>query len=190
VTASVVTVGVVTRTGSAVAIALARPAPLGEPAPAATFQSRLEITLTPAHLPSQPYHAAAALDIRAANALIAEVEQAAEDAAKAGLRALTDGLPAAPAAVAVVVKPVSLPDDVADVIRSHARMHAGEGVLYREAVLAAVRRCGWAAVAVEAASLPAADEVLAAISRDAGRPWRRIEKDAARAALTLLLSAL
>jgi hypothetical protein len=182
-----VTVGIVTRTGSAVAIAL------GGPAPTATFLGRLEIELAPAHLPAQPYHAAARLDVRAASALIAVVEQAAEDAAGAGLRALTDGLPAAAAAiaaVAVVVKPVSLPDDVADVLRSHARMHAAEGVLYREAVLAAVRRCGWTAVAVDESYLPAGGEALAVIGRDAGRPWRRIEKDAARAALTLLSSGL
>ena len=148
------------------------------------------MALAPADLPAQPYHAAAGLDIRAANALIARVELAAEDAAEAGLRALTGGLHGAVPAVAVVVKPVSLPDDVASVIRSHPRMHAAEGVLYREAVLAAARRCGWPTVAMDEASLPASDEALAVIGRDAGRPWRRIEKCAARAALALFLSAL
>jgi hypothetical protein len=39
---------------------------------------------------------------------------------------------------------------------------------------------------VELSSLPAAEQHLSEIGRAAGRPWRRIEKDAARAAITLL----
>ena len=66
---------------------------------------------------------------------------------------------------------------------------AAEGVLYRDAVLAAARRCGLPAHAVDAAALPEADDVLRDLGRDAGRPWRRAEKDAARAALTLLSPA-
>jgi len=80
----------------------------------------------------------------------------------------------------------SLPGSVADVLRSHAWMHAAEGVLYREAVLAAARRNGWPAHAVEESGLPDAGAALAALGAAAGRPWRRYEKDAARAALTLL----
>jgi len=88
-----------------------------------------------------------------------------------------------------VVKAVSVPGSVATVLRSHAWMHAAEGVLYRDAVLAAARRCGLRAHAVDAATLPEADDILRDLGRDAGRPWRRIEKDAARAALTLLSPA-
>jgi len=88
--------------------------------------------------------------------------------------------------VAVAVKAVAIPDSVEDVLRSHAWMHAAEGVLYREAVLAAARQCGWTAYAVDVSMLPAADQILATLGRAAGRPWRRAEKDAARAALTLL----
>jgi hypothetical protein len=169
-----------TRTGWAVAIAL------GGQAAAPRFLGRLEIALVPPQLPSQPYHAAAGLESRAARTLVPKVELAAEDAAVAGLRSLADGLPAPLSAVAVVVRPVSLPVDLADILRSHARMHAGEGVLYREAMLAAARTCGWIAVAVDVQSLPVADYALTAIGRDAGRPWRRIEKDAVRAALAQL----
>ncbi len=91
--------------------------------------------------------------------------------------------------VAVVVKAVSVPDSVAAVLRSHAWMHAAEGVLYRDAVLAAARRCGLPAHAVDTTALPEADDILRDLGRDAGRPWRRLEKDAARAALTLLSRA-
>jgi len=65
-------------------------------------------------------------------------------------------------------------------------MHAAEGVLYRNAVLADAAECGWAAHAVEESALPTAEQAVAALGQAAGRPWRRQEKDAARAALTLL----
>lgn len=79
-----------------------------------------------------------------------------------------------------------MPATVPAVLRSHTWMHAAEGVLYREAVLAAARQAGWAAHAVAEPALPPAADVLARLGRAAGRPWRRAEKDAARAALTLL----
>jgi hypothetical protein len=182
VAAGGVVIGVVTRTGSAVLLALSGSAD------APRYAARREIGLVSAALPAQPYHAAAELDLAAAEEMISQVEQAAEDAAVAGLGAvagrLSDG--AAVLGVAVAVKAVSLPGSLADILRSHAWMHAAEGVLYREAVLAAARRCGWPAHAAEMSALPAAEPRLAAIGLAAGRPWRRIEKDAARAAITVL----
>jgi hypothetical protein len=80
----------------------------------------------------------------------------------------------------------AVPGSVAAVLRSHAWMHAAEGVLYRDAMLAAARRGGWPAHAVDPAALPSAEEVIMGLGAVAGRPWRRAEKDAARAALTLL----
>jgi len=152
------------------------------------FAGRWEVGLVGVDLPAQPYHAAAGVVRAAAEEVIGQAERGAAEAAAAGLRAVTGGLPAASAVfgVAVAVKAVSVPASVADVLRSHAWMHAAEGVLYREAVLAAAQRCGWPAYAVDVSLLPAGEQVLAALGRAAGRPWRRIEKDAAGAALTLL----
>jgi len=148
------------RTGQAVAVAL------GGTAGAPRFRARREIELVPPGQGAQPYHAAA------------------------GLLAVAAAVPAtAVGAVAVVVKAVSVPGDLAGILRSHAWMHAAEGVLYREAVLAAVTECGWAARAVEQSALPAAEQAIDALGRAAGPPWRRVEKDAARAALTLLTAA-
>jgi len=62
-------------------------------------------------------------------------------------------------------------------------------VLYRQAVLAAATGCGWTACAVEQSALPAAEQAIDMLGRAAGPPWRRPEKDAARAALTLLAAA-
>lgn len=173
--------GVTTRTGSAVVIAL-----VGS-ASSPRLAGRWDAELVPAAMPVQPYHAAADLKQAAAEQLVTRVEDAAEDGAADILEAaageLTDSVVAG---VAVVVKPVSVPRDVMGILRSHAAMHAAEGVLYREAMLAAARRCGWVAHAVDESALPAAENVVQHLGRVAGRPWRRIEKDAARAALTLL----
>ena len=174
-------IGVVARTGSAVAVALSGPAV------APRFWARREIELVPPGLPAQPYHAAAGLNLAAAGQLIGQVMHGAEQAAAAGLRALADLVPAEAApAVAVVVKAVAVPDGLLAVLRSHTWMHAAAGVLYRQAVLAAAQHCGWQAHAVEMSLLPAAEDALTALGQAAGRPWRRAEKDAARAAITVL----
>jgi hypothetical protein len=178
---STIVIGVVARTGSAVAVALSGTAA------APRFAGRREIELVPPGLVAQPYHAAPGLDLAAAGRLIARVESAAEEAAAAGLRALAATCPPGPVgAVAVVVKAVSVPGDLAGILRSHAWMHAAEGVLYRQAVLAGAAGCGWVTHAVEQSALPAAEQVVNALGPVAGRPWRRPEKDAARAALALL----
>ncbi len=179
-----IAVGVATRTGSGVLVIL------DGVAAAPGFVARREIGLLPAGLPRQPYHVAADLELEAAEELVGQVERGAEEAAAAGLLAVAHSLSAGAAVlgVAVVVKAVSVPGRLAEVVRSHTWMHAAEGVLYREAVLAAARRCGWAAHALDLATLPALDPQVADLGRSAGAPWRRIEKDAARAAISLLPS--
>jgi hypothetical protein len=174
-------IGVATRTGSAVVVAL-----MGT-ATAPRFASRWEVDLVSEPLPVQPYHAAAGMDREVAEHLVTQVEQAAENAAAAALASAVRQLPeGVVTGVAVVVKAVSVSPEVMRVLRSHAAMHAAEGVLYREAVLGAARQRGWPAHAVDESTLPAADDKVVALGRVAGRPWRRIEKDAARAALTVL----
>ena len=176
-----VAIGVTARTGAAVAVVLSGTAA------APRFVARQEIELVPPGLDAQPYHAAAGMDLAAAGALIAQVESAAEQAAVAGLRTLAAVVEPDPVrALGVVVKAVSVPGDVAGILRSHAWMHAAEGVLYREAVLAAAAQCGWVARAVDQAALPDAEQIIGALGQAAGRPWRRLEKDAARAALAVL----
>ena len=116
---SAIVIGVVAKTGSAVAVALSGPAA------APRFRARREMELVPPGLPAQPYHTAA------------------------GLLALAGLLPASTVrAIAIVVKAVSMPDQLAGILRSHAWMHAAEGALYRQAVLAAATGCGWTTRAV------------------------------------------
>lgn len=180
-----VALGVTTRTGSAFVIALTG----GPNGP--EYAGRWDAPLTPEDVDAAAYHAAAGLPEAAADELVRRAEQVAEAGGVAALRAAEADLPAGASVlgVAVVAKAVSVPATTAQVLRSHAWMHAAEGALYREAMLAAAQRCGWQAQAVDAASLPDVADELAAIGRAAGRPWRKIEKDAARAALHVLASA-
>jgi hypothetical protein len=175
-------VGGVTRTGAVVLVALTGTAQ------APRLADRWEVPLISPELPAQPYHAAAELESSAAESLVGRVEQAAEDAAATALIEVMSrsGHEPAGCGIAVLVKATSVPSTVEQVLRSHAWMHAAEGVLYRNALLAAGQRCGWLTRAVEASRLPANDQVLAELGAAAGHPWRRAEKDAARAALTLL----
>ena len=179
--ADAIVIGVATRTGSAVAVALSGPAD------SPRFGARQEIELIPPGLPAQPYHAAAGVDLAAARQMIGRVESAAQQAAAAGMRSIAGTLPAgAVSGVAVVIKAVSVPDRLTEILRSHAWMHAAEGLLYRQAVLAAAGECGWTAHAVDLSLSPPAEQALTVLGQAAGRPWRKIEKDAARAAISVL----
>ena len=181
---SAIVVGVVTRTGSGVVVALSGAAD------GPWFCGRWEIGLMPPDLAAQPNYAAAGPDLAAAGQLIGQTGRGAEDAAAAGLRAAADTLPAgAICGVAVVVKAVSVPDHLADLLRSRTWMHAAASIFYRQAGLAAAGRSGWRAYPVEVSALPPAEQVLAMLGQLTGRPWRRIEKDAARGAITFLRPA-
>jgi hypothetical protein len=178
----VVALGVTTRTGSVVIIAMTA----GPKGP--EYVGRWDALLMPDDVDAAAYHAASGLTEAAADELIRRAEQVAEAGGVTALRAAAADLPpgASVLGVAVVTKAVSVPATTAQVLRSHAWMHAAEGVLYREAMLAAAQRCGWVAKAVEPTALPDGAHELAAVGRAAGRPWRKIEKDAARAALFVL----
>jgi hypothetical protein len=179
---SAAAIGVVTRTGWAVVVVLS-----GRGS-APSLLDRREVGLRGAGIPVQPYHAAAGLPADAAQELIGRAERGAEQALAESFRGIAAELPGGVVVcgVAVVVKHIVLPTDTAEVLRSHPRMHAAEGVLYREAALAAASRCGYTAHAVPEPELPEVPGILGELGRAAGRPWRRIEKDAARAAITLL----
>jgi hypothetical protein len=94
-----IAIGVVTRTGSAVLVALSGTADMPR------FRARREIGLIPPGLAAQPYHAAAGMDLAAARQMIGQVERGAYTAATAGLCSIADMLPGgAIGRVAVVVK--------------------------------------------------------------------------------------
>jgi len=96
--------GAATKTGSAVVVALTGTAN------APQFTGRWQVDLVSPGLPAQPFHAAAALEPIAAEALVVQVGQATEEAAAAALRSAVGGSPVI--GVAVVVKMVSIRGEV------------------------------------------------------------------------------
>jgi hypothetical protein len=119
---------------------------------------------------------AADLDLAAAE-LIAQVESAAENAAAAGLLALVGMLPPGTVrAVAVVVKAVFAPDHLAGILRSHAWMHAAEGVLYRRPSLPPPQGADGQSVPLSNPHCRPQSGPSPRSARPPGRPWRRPEK--------------
>lgn len=172
-------VGIVARTGSAVAVAVT-----GSPR-RPEFAGRWPIDLVPDDLPRQPYHAAADAEPSDAEEIVHRVERAAMAAAEKALREVASTVRVA--AVGLLVKPTAgAPTTVAEVVRSHVAMHAAEGELYREALMSAAELLGVPVQAVTPDALPHAAEQVRALGVAAGRPWRREEKDAARCALAAM----
>jgi 8-oxo-dGTP pyrophosphatase MutT (NUDIX family) len=103
--------GAATKTGSAVVVALTGTAN------APQFTGRWQVDLVSPGLPAQPFHAAAALEPIAAEALVVQVGQATEEAAAAALRSAVGGSPVIGVAV---VKMVSIRGEVTEFLRSTA----------------------------------------------------------------------
>ncbi len=70
----------------------------------------------------------------------------------------------------VVAKPGAMPP-LGEVLASHARIHAAEGLFYRDAVRAAAEACGFAVRVVSPARLDPTDARLVAVGRALGKPW-------------------
>ena len=178
--------GLRVKTGRAIAVALAGPAAN----PRILF--RREVPLCDPKVPEsrQPYHRAIMPFVPAATEAAARGRKAAERVAIAGVRALMEELHCAgyrPAGMTLVV--ASNPD-VSRIGSAHVRAHALEGILFREVLEAGARACRLPVqVLLERESLARASSrlrrtpaqlqrSLAKFGKQAGRPWRTVEKSA------------
>ena len=142
----------------------------------------------------QPYHAAAGLDLRDAEELVARsVGAAARHAEREVERALESRRVQGDTVVAcgLLLGSGSPPFSVGEILAVHARMHQAEGELFRGALAGAAERAGLPligvrekqleATAAEALSLATAEarRRLDQAGRGAGPPWARDQKDAA-----------
>lgn len=167
---------------------------------------RRRLDLAPADLQGapQPYHAAQTLSAEAGQALLDQTLEAARrlageallellgSAALEGCRVLAAGL--------VGVAPRD-EGSLAEVLASHARMHAAEGALYQEVLRQACAGAGLPLTGVAARELPARaatvlgqpalelDRTLDALGRELGPPWRQDHRLATLAAWLALTSA-
>ena len=149
----------------------------------------------------QPYHAADGLPPNEARRLVKRGIQAAQRIARRELRlALNRQRDYGNEVVGCAVLVGSpMPDwSVEQILAVHFRMHQAEGVLFREALIAAAERCGVHTVALPEKTLlqeaerrlrspaNALHQRIAALGKAAGPPWGKDQKDATLAALLVL----
>jgi hypothetical protein len=183
-----VTIGFRAHTGWAVAVALAGP----PAAPVVVDRRRLD--LTDPEVPRQAFHAAADLDAGAAEALVERATRTAEGLAERAVRGLVGELRSAGHQVAgagIVLGGGRRLGTLAQVLASHAAMHASEGELYREVLVHAAAACGLPVTGVQerdlhdrataALGVPAADlrQRVTELGRACGPPWAQDQKSAA-----------
>ena len=141
---------------------------------------RRRVELVPAALPRQPYHAVA--EGAWSSDVIDAVVEAAHESALAALRSVPDL-----AAVGLVATARQLPPGVDQILASHASIHAAEGTLFEDAVLAAAGDLAAPVHVIEprAVQVPAAVDVL---RRSVGPPWTKDHKWATTVALAALVA--
>ena len=173
----------------------------GVNAPVVVARSRYE--LCDDELPRAVYHAARQLDLDNAAKLVHTVEDSARTAAEWQLRRTFAELESAGYRVvgAAVAAPRPVPDDLAEILGSHALVHTAEGHLFREAIADASASLGLPVVRFAQQELfeEAADRIatsdtslkaqLTGLGRALGPPWQRDQKEAAAAAWLALARA-
>jgi hypothetical protein len=190
-----VAIGFRAHTGWAVAVVLAGP----PEAPAVVDRRRLD--LTDPEVPRQAFHVAADLDAGAAEALVERATRTAEALAERAVRGLAGELWSAGhrlAGAGVVLGGGRRLGTLAQILASHAAMHAAEGELYREVLVHAAAACGLPVTGVPARDLddraaavlgvPVADlrRRVTELGRAWGPPWAQDQKSAALVAWVAL----
>lgn len=169
--------------------------------PAAVLRRRVELV---ARAPRQPFHAAEGLPFGEAQDL---VRRATDEAAALAETAVRDALAALEAhartgaALGLLVAQGRPLPGLAQVLASHALIHAAEGELFRDVIRRAGRACGLPVVEVRELELedgaagvlrrsrPAIGSRLAEWGRALGPPWTQDQKKAALAAWLALAQA-
>ena len=154
---------------------------------------RCRMELLPAGRGPFVYHEAAELPLTDAAQLIESVRRAAEDTARTALKSAVETLKVTGACL--TAGSATVPDDLAEVLRSHPRLHAAEGALYAGAIASACadfeipliivrERDVWSRASANAgmseADLKAA---IDALRKTLGPPWTADHKIATAAAI-------
>jgi hypothetical protein len=152
---------------------------------------RDEFTFVDDEARREPYHAAAAVPLADAPALITSVGEAATLAAAATIRTMVSSLGTV-TAVGVVGANRPLPE-LPKILAKHALLHAAERDLYEQAIIDGATRAG-----LPVTTLPATGQLfdhasqllgvdvassLAAVGKSIGSPWQKQHREAAAAGL-------
>jgi hypothetical protein len=165
------------------------------------IRGRRRLTLVPSEdeAYTQPYHVAASLGAERGRGIVERCAAHAEQLAIDGLRGLADEIaPMRLTSCAILTAKRTEPLDLEKTLRSHAFIHAAEGLLFREAIARAAVACGLELhVVAESDALATAaaawnrkpgdiEKRLTDLRRTVGAPWTRDEKLATLAALLAL----
>jgi hypothetical protein len=163
---------------------------------------RRVVELIDGTVPRQVYHAASGLPPDRAAGMIGRSERVAGELAATAVGGMVAELAShghTAVAAGIPVGGSRIPLDLAAVLASHTLLHAAEGDLFRQALMAAADRHGLGVYAVPARDLvPAAEgalrssaealrRALTELGRPLGPPWRKDEKDATLAAWLALV---
>ena len=156
-----------------------------EPASSPSVLARRRIELVGESLPRQPYHAIveSALSMREACALIARVEKMSAAAAAAATEAALREF--AVAAVGVVGRNRSVPDDLERILASHALLHAAEGQMFELALVDSATQLDLPVSVLEPGRIAVRHD-LQLMGKVLGPPWQKDHQLAAAAALAAL----
>jgi|SRR5215470_11289228 len=163
-------------------------------APVVIDRRRVEIADPAIGGATQPYHAAAHLDLKKAEEFVKRCAASATQLAERALRALIDDVKEKRHEVlggGILLGSGRAAPTLATTLASHALIHTAEGELFRRALTQASERCGLALTAVPERELwsrstldlhMTLDELqrsVAEMGRQIGPPWRQDEKHAA-----------
>jgi hypothetical protein len=154
---------------------------------------RCRMELLPAGRGRFVYHEAAELPLPDAERLIESVRHTAQDAARTAMLSAIEKLKVIGACIPA--GSASVPDSLAEVLRSHPRLHAAEGALYAGAIASACTHFGIPLITVRErdvwsrasanAGMSEADLKIAidAVRKTLGAPWSADHKIATAAAI-------
>ena len=182
--------GLRTHSGWAVTVVVAGPLKV----PSVIDRRRIEIADPATPGSTQPYHAAAGLDLKAAEEFVKRCANSATLLAERAVRAVIDNVREKNHEVigsGILLGSGRPSSTLAATLASHALIHTAEGELFRRALTQAIERCGLPLTAVRERELWARSRVdlhmtldelqhsITEMGRPIGPPWRQDEKHAA-----------
>ena len=168
------TIGFRTHSGWAVAVAMAG----GEP----VERRRIDLCDCLIAGSAQPYHAAAEMPFRQAEAHLKRCEEISAAMAEAAVQRLVKDLAARGYGVtgcSILLASGRPLADLAKILAAHPMIHTAEGEFYREAC----RRCGLPVLGIKERELCPLVAEVAGLGKGMGPPWRADEKLCALAAM-------
>jgi hypothetical protein len=169
------------------------------------FRGRIELLPPDESVHRFVYHEAAEMPLPRATALVKRASEASQKAARLAVKEVLrelDSRGAKAAVCGVLSGSTPVPDDLSRILRSHPLIHAAEGALFQQAIIAACESCGLAITAARDREVwsraaaawglvePGLRKEVDALRASVGAPWSADHKTAAAIALLALRPAL